>query len=143
MFILNDVRALSRSHASCLPTTTTGDIRDNVRPRVRKEEHHQDVGWASCWYASRIVRLCSSSLTICSRSGQLIGQLFSGVACDTIGRRVSLCASASAALVGATLYTAARGFQGDLSALLLFISVARGIVGVVSPFEISFFLELK
>ena len=68
--------------------------------------------------------------------GQLIGQIAFGVVCDTFGRKVSLCASTFTALVGAMLHTAARSVQGNPSASLLFISIARGIVGVVGRRDI-------
>lgn len=87
--------------------------------------------WPSRRYVPYGRRLDSSSL-MARLPGQLIGQIIFGVICDTLGRNISLRASSLTALVGAMLHTAARSLQGNSSASFLFISMARGIVGVVS-----------
>ncbi|KAH9839077.1 uncharacterized protein C8Q71DRAFT_494313 [Rhodofomes roseus] len=62
--------------------------------------------------------------------GQIIGQIIFGVLCDHVGRKASLYASAAVLLAGAVLCTAASGVHG-ISGLLWFMTIARGIIGVV------------
>ncbi|KAH9932482.1 uncharacterized protein B0H18DRAFT_26650 [Fomitopsis serialis] len=48
--------------------------------------------------------------------GQFIGQIVSGISCDTFGEEVSLCASLVVLFVGAVLCAVARGVQASIIA---------------------------
>jgi MFS family permease len=83
-------------------------------------------------------------------AGAIIGQIFVGLICDRIGRKVALVSTTLLIVLGcvnswlwlrfmqlsfcysATLGTAAHGAHGSVQGLFWFLTVARGITGVVS-----------
>ncbi|KAJ7596504.1 major facilitator superfamily domain-containing protein [Mycena floridula] len=62
--------------------------------------------------------------------GAVIGQVFVGLICDRIGRKVALVATTALIVIGAILGTAAHGAHGSVSGLFWFLTIARGITGV-------------
>ena len=64
--------------------------------------------------------------------GDIIGQLFVGIICDRMGRKVALVSTTLLIVLGATLATAAHGVNGGVTSFFWFLTVARGITGVVS-----------
>lgn len=63
--------------------------------------------------------------------GAIIGQLFVGVVCDRMGRKVALVFTTLVIVLGATLGTAAHGAHGNAKGLFWFLTFARGITGIV------------
>lgn len=64
--------------------------------------------------------------------GAVLGQVSVGLLCDRIGRKAALVATTLLIVVGAILGTAAHGVNGSVQGLFWFLTVARGITGVVS-----------
>ncbi len=64
--------------------------------------------------------------------GAVLGQLSVGLLCDRVGRKAALVATTLLIIVGAILGTAAHGANGSVQGLFWFLTVARGITGVVS-----------
>ena len=65
-------------------------------------------------------------------SGAVLGQVSVGLLCDRIGRKAALVATTLLIVIGATLGTAAHGAHGSVQGLFWFLTIARGITGVVS-----------
>lgn len=65
-------------------------------------------------------------------TGEVIGQVLVGLVCDRVGRKAALVMTTLLIVIGAILATAAHGAHGSVNGLLWFITVARGITGVVS-----------
>jgi MFS family permease len=65
-------------------------------------------------------------------SGAIAGQVFVGLLCDRFGRKVALLSTTAFIVVGATLGAAAQDAHGNARRLFWFLTVARGIAGVVS-----------
>lgn len=63
--------------------------------------------------------------------GAIIGQLFVGVVCDRMGRKVALVFTTLVIVLGATLGTVAHGAHGSAKGLFWFLTFARGITGIV------------
>ena len=63
--------------------------------------------------------------------GAIIGQLFVGLVCDRMGRKVALVFTTLLIVLGATLGTAAHGAHGSAKGLFWFLTFARGITGIV------------
>jgi MFS family permease len=63
--------------------------------------------------------------------GAIIGQLFVGLVCDRMGRKVALVFTTLVIVLGATLGTAAHGAHGSAKGLFWFLTFARGITGIV------------
>lgn len=76
-------------------------------------------------YASFYVAILTELL------GQFIGQVVLGMLCDVVGCSAALCASTSIILLGAILCVAARSISGSPLGVLWFLTIARGIIGVV------------
>ena len=68
--------------------------------------------------------------------GAIIGQLFVGLVCDRMGRKVALVFTTLVIVLGATLGTAAHGAHGSAKGLFWFLTFARGITGIVRIFDI-------
>jgi MFS family permease len=64
-------------------------------------------------------------------SGAIIGQVLVGIVCDRLGRTVALMATTAFIVIGGTLSTAAYGIHGSVPGLFWFLTIARGITGVV------------
>ena len=64
--------------------------------------------------------------------GEVLGQVAVGLICDRIGRKIALVATTTMIIVGAIIGTAANGVNGDPNGLFWCLTVARGIIGVVS-----------
>ena len=64
--------------------------------------------------------------------GAIIGQIFVGIICDRLGRKVALVGTTLLIVVGATLGTAAHGAHGSAQGLFWFLTFARGLTGIVS-----------
>lgn len=62
---------------------------------------------------------------------EIIEQRFVGLVCDRIGRKAGLVFTISLIINGATLCTAAHGADGSPDGLSWFMTIARGVVGVV------------
>lgn len=62
--------------------------------------------------------------------GAIIGQLFVGLVCDRMGRKVALVFTTLLIVLGATLGTAAHGHHGSAKGLFWFLTFARGITGI-------------
>ncbi|KAH9061011.1 MFS general substrate transporter [Lactarius vividus] len=62
--------------------------------------------------------------------GAIIGQLFVGLICDRIGRKVALIFTTLLIVLGATLGTAAHGAHGSAKGLFWFLTFARGLTGI-------------
>jgi hypothetical protein len=69
--------------------------------------------------------------TYLSYLGAIIGQLFVGLVCDRMGRKVALVFTTLVIVLGATLGTAAHGAHGSAKGLFWFLTFARGITGIV------------
>ena len=63
--------------------------------------------------------------------GAIIGQLFVGLVCDRMGRKVALVFTTLLIVLGATLATAAHGHHDSVKGLFWFLTFARGITGIV------------
>jgi len=63
--------------------------------------------------------------------GAIIGQLFVGLVCDRMGRKVALVFTTLLIVLGATLGTAAHGAHDNAKGLFWFLAFARGITGIV------------
>ncbi|KIM85338.1 hypothetical protein PILCRDRAFT_817340 [Piloderma croceum F 1598] len=77
-------------------------------------------------YIGSVPTRVSNSLLV----GAIIGQIFVGLICDRIGRKVALVSTTLLIVLGATLGTAAHGAHGSVQGLFWFLTVARGITGV-------------
>lgn len=85
--------------------------------------------------------LCSAE-ALPFRLGAIIGQLFVGLVCDRVGRKVALISTTMLIVLGATLGTAAHGAHGSAKGLFWFMTFARGLTGIVRASEICFVLDL-
>lgn len=81
--------------------------------------------------------MVACTLTIMATLGEVVGQILVGLICDRVGRKAALVVTTLLIVIGATLATAAHGAHGSVNGLLWFVTIARGITGVVS-FQISF-----
>lgn len=77
-------------------------------------------------YTAAVATQVSNSLLV----GAIIGQVFVGLVCDRLGRKVALVSTTLLIVIGATLATAAHGAHGSPQGLFWFLTVARGITGV-------------
>ncbi|KAH0838390.1 major facilitator superfamily domain-containing protein [Lanmaoa asiatica] len=77
-------------------------------------------------YTSAVSTQVSNALLV----GAIIGQIFVGLICDRMGRKVALVSTTLLIVLGATLGTAAHGANGSALGLFWFLTVARGITGV-------------
>jgi MFS family permease len=77
------------------------------------------------------IRLCSAKALPLRSLGAIIGQLFVGLVCDRIGRKVALIFTTLLIVLGATLCTAAHGAHGSAKGLFWFLTFARGLTGIV------------
>ncbi|KAH7911938.1 major facilitator superfamily domain-containing protein [Hygrophoropsis aurantiaca] len=77
-------------------------------------------------YTSAVSTRVSNSLLI----GAVLGQIFVGLICDRLGRKVALVTTTLLIVIGATLGTAAHGAHGSAQGLFWFLTIARGITGV-------------
>lgn len=68
--------------------------------------------------------------------GAIIGQLFVGLVCDRVGRKVALVLTTLLIVLGATLGTAAHGAHSSAKGLFWFLTVARGLTGIVRTSDI-------
>ncbi|KAJ3987519.1 MFS Git1p-like glycerophosphoinositol permease [Lentinula detonsa] len=75
-------------------------------------------------YSSTVSTRVSNALLV----GAVLGQIFVGLICDRVGRKVALFATTALIVVGATLATAAHA--STPAGLFWFLTVARGITGV-------------
>ncbi|KAJ3868743.1 major facilitator superfamily domain-containing protein [Lentinula novae-zelandiae] len=75
-------------------------------------------------YSSTVSTRVSNALLV----GAVLGQVFVGLICDRIGRKVALFATTALIVFGATLATAAHA--STPAGLFWFLTVARGITGV-------------
>lgn len=66
--------------------------------------------------------------------GAVLGQIFVGLICDRVGRKVALVSTTLLIVIGAILGTAAHGAHGSAQGLFWFLTIARGITGVVCKF---------
>ncbi|TDL28370.1 MFS general substrate transporter [Rickenella mellea] len=62
--------------------------------------------------------------------GAILGQVFVGLICDRIGRKVALVSTTILIVIGATIGTAAHGAHGSVQGLFWCLTFARGITGV-------------
>ena len=74
--------------------------------------------------------------------GAIIGQLFVGLVCDRVGRKVALISTTMLIVLGATLGTVAHGAHGSAKGLFWFLTFARGLTGIVGVDDICFVLDL-
>lgn len=77
-------------------------------------------------YTSTVSTRVSNSLLV----GAVLGQVFVGLICDRVGRKVALVSTTLLIVIGATLGTAAHGAHGSAQGLFWFLTIARGITGV-------------
>ncbi|KAH9985399.1 MFS Git1p-related glycerophosphoinositol permease [Russula compacta] len=77
-------------------------------------------------YTASVSTRVSNALLV----GAIIGQLFVGVVCDRMGRKVALVFTTLLIVLGATLGTAAHGAHGSAKGLFWFLTFARGITGI-------------
>ncbi|THH33504.1 hypothetical protein EUX98_g622 [Antrodiella citrinella] len=77
-------------------------------------------------YTSSVSTRVSNSLLV----GAVIGQIFVGLVCDRIGRKVALVFTTLLIVIGAILGTAAHGAHGSVTGLFWFLTFARGITGI-------------
>ncbi|KAG2118416.1 major facilitator superfamily domain-containing protein [Suillus clintonianus] len=77
-------------------------------------------------YTSIVSTRVSNALLV----GAVIGQIFVGLICDRVGRKVALVSTTLLIVVGATLGTAAHGAHGSAQGLFWFLTFARGITGI-------------
>ena len=77
--------------------------------------------------------LCLSCQLIADATyvGEIIGQITIGLLCDRVGRKAGLVFTTTLIVIGATLCTAARGAHDSVQGLFWFLTLARGITGVV------------
>ncbi|KAK7463690.1 Plasma membrane permease, variant 2 [Stygiomarasmius scandens] len=75
-------------------------------------------------YTSAVSTRVSNALLV----GAILGQIFVGLICDRIGRKVALVATTGLIVLGAILATSAH--SDTASGLFWFLTVARGITGV-------------
>ena len=80
-------------------------------------------------------RLCFTK-ALPFRLGAIIGQLFVGLVCDRVGRKVALIFTTLIIVLGATLGTAAHGAHGSAKGLFWFLTFARGLTGIVRADDI-------
>ena len=88
------------------------------------------------------VHILTSTSKAAIRIGEIIGQLFIGLVCDRIGRKVALIFTTLAIALGATLGTAAHGAHGSAKGLFWFLTLARGLIGIVRAGDIGDILSL-
>lgn len=69
--------------------------------------------------------------------GAIIGQILVGLVCDRFGRKVALVGTTLLIVIGAILGTAAHGAHGSVQGLFWFLTVARGLTGIVRVFFTS------
>ena len=81
-------------------------------------------------------------LTYSSVLGAIIGQLFVGLVCDRVGRKVALIFTTLIIVLGATLGTAAHGAHGSAKGLFWFLTFARGLTGIVRAGDIHHIFDL-
>ncbi|KAI9445250.1 MFS general substrate transporter [Lactarius indigo] len=62
--------------------------------------------------------------------GAIIGQLFVGLICDRVGRKIALVFTTLLIVLGATLGTAAHGAHGSAKGLFWFLTFSRGLTGI-------------
>jgi MFS family permease len=77
-------------------------------------------------YTPAVATRVSNSLLV----GAIIGQLFVGLLCDRIGRKVALVFTTVLIVLGATLGTAAHGAHGSAKGLFWFLTFSRGLTGI-------------
>ncbi|KAI0257608.1 MFS Git1p-like glycerophosphoinositol permease [Lactifluus subvellereus] len=77
-------------------------------------------------YTSSVSTRVSNALLV----GAIIGQLFVGLVCDRMGRKVALVFTTLLIVLGATLGTVAHGAHGSAKGLFWFLTFARGITGI-------------
>ncbi|KAG1833912.1 major facilitator superfamily domain-containing protein [Suillus variegatus] len=77
-------------------------------------------------YTSTVSTRVSNSLLV----GAVLGQIFVGLICDRVGRKVALVSTTLLIVIGAILGTAAHGAHGSAQGLFWFLTIARGITGV-------------
>ncbi|KAI0286985.1 MFS general substrate transporter [Russula aff. rugulosa BPL654] len=77
-------------------------------------------------YTASVSTRVSNALLV----GAIIGQLFVGLICDRMGRKVALVFTTLLIVLGATLGTAARGYHDSAKGLFWFLTFARGITGI-------------
>jgi len=77
-------------------------------------------------YTSEVSTRVSNALLV----GAIIGQLFVGLVCDRVGRKVALIFTTLIIVLGATLGTAAHGAHGSAKGLFWFLTFARGLTGI-------------
>lgn len=89
-----------------------------------------------CQMPFLLVSICEQALLKMiwpeSELGAIIGQVLVGLICDRMGRKVALVGTTLLIVLGATLGTAAHGAHGSPAGLFWFLTIARGITGVVS-----------
>ncbi|KAF9240875.1 major facilitator superfamily domain-containing protein [Melanogaster broomeanus] len=78
-------------------------------------------------YTSAVSTRCISTPPL---SGAVLGQVFVGLICDRVGRKVALVGTTLLIVLGATLGTAAHGANGNVQGLFWFLTFARGITGI-------------
>ncbi|KII93547.1 hypothetical protein PLICRDRAFT_396161 [Plicaturopsis crispa FD-325 SS-3] len=77
-------------------------------------------------YTSTVSTRVSNSLLV----GEVLGQVFVGLICDRLGRKVALVTTTLLIVIGAILCTAAHGAHGSVQGMFWFLTIARGITGV-------------
>lgn len=77
-------------------------------------------------YTASVSTRVSNALLV----GAILGQVFVGLVCDRLGRKVALVSTTLLIVIGGTLGTAAHGAHGSAQGLFWFLTVARGITGV-------------
>ncbi|TFY80480.1 hypothetical protein EWM64_g3532 [Hericium alpestre] len=77
-------------------------------------------------YTPSVSTRVSNSLLV----GACLGQLFVGVICDRLGRKVALVFTTLLIVLGALLGTVAHGAHGSVQGLFWFLTFARGITGI-------------
>ncbi|KAI0002073.1 MFS Git1p-related glycerophosphoinositol permease [Russula vinacea] len=77
-------------------------------------------------YTTTVSTRVSNALLV----GAIIGQLFVGLVCDRMGRKVALVFTTLLIVLGATLGTAAHGAHGSAKGLFWSLTFARGITGI-------------
>lgn len=82
-------------------------------------------------YTSTVSTRVSNSLLV----GAVIGQVIVGLVCDRLGRKVALVGTTLLIVVGAILGTAAHGAHGSVQGMFWFLTIARGITGVVCTYQ--------
>jgi len=77
-------------------------------------------------YTSSVSTRVSNALLV----GAIIGQIFVGLVCDRMGRKVALVFTTLLIVLGATLGTAAHGAHGSAKGLFWFLTFALGLTGI-------------